>query len=400
MRFYVFTEQPYAAAWDLPTDSLRVSLESSHCDPVLAADYYHQHIDEWQLADELGLDIFVNEHHSTATCITASCSVTLAILARVTKNARLLALGMPIAHRADLVRTAEEFAMIDVISRGRLDMGLVKGVPYEIVPSNTNPAHLAARFWEAHDFIIKALSTTDGPFSWEGRFYDYRNVNIWPRPWQQPLPPVWISANSLSSIAPIASRGHVLGTVMSGYGAKTLFEEYRRAWFAEGRSGPFPMDRLCYTAFVAVGRSEREGFARGHEVGSYLRTSGIVREPFNDPPGYAPAPLLARMVAQRGLGGGPPPLLSKAGRPLGSYGSASVQDLIDGGLMFAGTPDQVFDQFVDFYETVGGFGRLNIVTHAGSMGYNDVAENLRLFAQEVAPRINAYVERSPERLVA
>ena len=49
--------------------------------------------------------------------------------------------------------------MLDVISRGRIEMGFVKGVPFEISPANTNPADLMERFWEAHDLILKAMTT-------------------------------------------------------------------------------------------------------------------------------------------------------------------------------------------------------------------------------------------------
>ena len=101
---------------------------------------------------------------------------------KTTKRVRLLGLGIPIANRPDPLRVAEECAMIDVISRGRLDMGFIKGVPYEIVPSNARPVRIMDRFWEAHDLILKAMTTHDGPFSWEGEHFQYRSVNIWPRP--------------------------------------------------------------------------------------------------------------------------------------------------------------------------------------------------------------------------
>ena len=83
--------------------------------------------------------------------------------------------------------------MLDVISRGRVEMGFVKGAPFEVTPANSNPADLMTRFWEAHDLILKAMTTHDGPFNWEGRYFQYRQVNVWPRPWQQPHPPVWLT---------------------------------------------------------------------------------------------------------------------------------------------------------------------------------------------------------------
>jgi alkanesulfonate monooxygenase SsuD/methylene tetrahydromethanopterin reductase-like flavin-dependent oxidoreductase (luciferase family) len=185
MRIYHFTEQAYPEAWSEPS-SLRVTLPHSHCDPVVAADLFHRYHDEWMLADELGLDIMVNEHHATATCMSASANVTLGILARTTKRARLLALGIPLANRPDPLRIAEELSMVDVISRGRLEMGFVKGVPYEVPVANSNPVRMMDRLWEAHDFILKAMTTQDGPFNWEGEHFHYRNVNIWPRPCRAP----------------------------------------------------------------------------------------------------------------------------------------------------------------------------------------------------------------------
>src|SRR3981189_2835720 len=176
MRVFNFTEHPRPDAWNLGFDSLRVNLPNRLCEPQVAADLYHRYYDEWMLADELGFDIMVNEHHSTATCLSASCNVTLAILARITRRARLLALGVPLANRNDPLRIAEELAMIDVISRGRLIMGFVKGVPFEVPVANSNPVRMMDRLWESHDFIVRAMTHRDGPFYWEGRYFQYRHV--------------------------------------------------------------------------------------------------------------------------------------------------------------------------------------------------------------------------------
>jgi alkanesulfonate monooxygenase SsuD/methylene tetrahydromethanopterin reductase-like flavin-dependent oxidoreductase (luciferase family) len=158
MRVYQFTEQPYPDAWNDHEGSLRVNLPNRKCEPTIAADLFHRYYDEWLLADELGLDIMLNEHHQTATCMSSTVVVGLSVLARQTKRARLLVLGYPIGHRQDPLRVAEELATIDVISRGRLDMGIIKGVPYEFPCSNQNPVGVMDRFWEAHDFILKAMT--------------------------------------------------------------------------------------------------------------------------------------------------------------------------------------------------------------------------------------------------
>jgi alkanesulfonate monooxygenase SsuD/methylene tetrahydromethanopterin reductase-like flavin-dependent oxidoreductase (luciferase family) len=198
MRIYHFSEEPYPDAWGAERPSLRITLPNEICDPDVAHRLYNRYIDEWMLADELGFDIMLNEHHSTATCLTASASIILSILARVTKRARLLVLGVPIGNRPDPIRVAEEMSMIDVISKGRLEFGMIKGVPYDIEPANSNAVSLMPRFWEAHDLIVKAMTTTTGPFSFEGDYFHYRNINIWPRPYQQPRPPIWIPSQGSS----------------------------------------------------------------------------------------------------------------------------------------------------------------------------------------------------------
>ncbi len=216
MRVYHFSEHPYPNAWDDPHGYLRVNLPNRALDPKIAADLFHRYHDEYLLADELGLDLMLNEHHQTATCMNATSIVSLSIMARQSKRGRILILGYPIGHRPDPMRAAEELATIDVISHGRLDMGFVKGVPYEFAPSNANPVGVMDRFWESHDFIIKAMTTHDGPFNWEGEHFHYRQVNLWPRPWQQPHPPVWSTTASKSNARVLGERGYVIAVLGSG----------------------------------------------------------------------------------------------------------------------------------------------------------------------------------------
>lgn len=387
MRVFCFTEQPYPDAWDLGFDSLRVNLPNRLCDPKVAADLYHRYYDEWMLADELGFDIMVNEHHSTATCLSASCNLTLGILARITKHARLLALGVPLANRTDPLRIAEELSMIDVISRGRLLMGFVKGVPFEVPVANSNPVRMMDRLWESHDFIIKAMASRDGPFNWEGQYFQYRNVNIWPRPWQQPHPEVWITATSLRSAGPIAERGLVLATFLTGYKTRDLFRRYHQGWRLR-RNLPVPQDRLAYLALGAIANTESEAHRRAAEVARYVTTTGIVAEPFRNPPGYATIEDNAKMLRQTGRA--PRLVPTRDGRAINITGQPSVCDLIDAGLMFAGTPDQVFRQIVDFEQASGGFRNLLLMLQGGALNHADTVDTLTLFGREVLPRLREY----------
>ncbi len=399
MKVWHFSEMAYPQAWDKAYDmgTFRVEVPNQYYDPKVGADVYHRHYDEFQLCDELGINIMLNEHHSTLTCLNPSVVVSMSILSRITKHVRLLSLGSPIANRPDPVRVAEEMAMIDVISRGRLEMGLVKGAPYEIAPANSNPGRLMERFWEAHDLILKALSTHDGPFNWEGEHYHYRKVNIWPRPWQEPHPPVWITGLSPGTGRAVAERGHVVAALLSGGIAHGLFDAYREraaelGWVA-------PPDRFAYCALVGVGHSEQEGVRRADEVAGYIRTASIVSEPFQNPPGYNAAAANAAKLRQ-GPTSGIPAVHLPDGRTV-DITKGSVQDFIDSGTVFAGTPDQVFEQIVRFNEQVGGLGNLIIMGQGGTLGYHDTCENLRLFAEEVMPRLldikmpeNRYADRA------
>jgi alkanesulfonate monooxygenase SsuD/methylene tetrahydromethanopterin reductase-like flavin-dependent oxidoreductase (luciferase family) len=384
MRVFQFTEQPYPDVWNDHNGSLRVNLPNRKLDPVRAADLFHRYYDEWQIADGLGLDIMLNEHHSTATCMSAACVIGLSVLSRITTRARLLVLGYPIANRPDPLRAAEELATIDVISRGRLEMGFVRGVPQEVAIANLNPVFQSDRFWEAHDFIMKALTSHDEPFNWESENFNYRHVNIWPRPYQQPHPPVWSTTGSTFTAKKLGGYGYVMATLGTGYDTRRIYDAYRQG-YAEKRGGAMPgADRFAYLGLVAVGSNEAEARRRGELIASYPRSSSIVFAPFRNPPGYLSIEDNVRILK----GEGKPRSFTKDGRVV-EMAKGSVQDLIDAGVMFCGTPDQVYEQIADFVEHCGGMGNLLMMGHAGPMSHDDTVENLTLFAQEVLPRLKA-----------
>jgi alkanesulfonate monooxygenase SsuD/methylene tetrahydromethanopterin reductase-like flavin-dependent oxidoreductase (luciferase family) len=381
MRVYHFTEQPYPDAWNDHDGSLRVNLPNQKCDPQVAADLYHRFYDEWLLADDLGFDIMLNEHHQTATCMSATVVVPLAILARQTRRARLLVLGYPIGHRPDPLRVTEELSTIDVISRGRLEMGFVKGVPYEFPCSNQNPVGVMDKFWEAHDFIIKAMASHDGPFNWEGQFFHYRNVNIWPRPWQQPHPPIWSTTGNPDNARMLGQRGYVMAVLGSGYKTRPLYDAYREGYVSRWKSEP-AADRFAYLGLVAVAASEAEARRRGALVAEYLRSGGIVAPPFRNPPGYLSIEENVGML----IGRARERTLTRDGRAI-DMRAASIQDLIDAAILFCGTPDQVHEQITTFADYAGGLGHLLSMGQAGFLSHADTVDSLTLFGKEVLPRL-------------
>ncbi len=394
MRVYQFSEQAYYPTWNDHSGSLRVILPNRKCDPRVAADLFHRYYDEYQLCDELGIDIMLNEHHQTATCMSSSVVIGLAVLARATKKARLLVLGYPIGHRPDPLRVAEELSTIDVISRGRLDMGFIKGIPYEFPASNRNPTELMDRFWEAHDFIIKAMTTHDGTFNWEGEFFHYRQVNVWPRLWQEPHPPIWSTTGSSTQARVLGERGYVMATLGTGFGTRKLYDAYRKGYV--GKFGRAPgADRFAYLGLVAVAHDKEEARKRGDLIAGYLRTSAIVHVPFRNPPGYVSVEDNARMLR----GEAPPRGFTKDGRAINIH-ATSVDDLIDAGILFCGTPDEVYDQIVAFCEHCGGMGNLLMMGQAGFLTHEQTVDNLTLFSREVLPRLKAYQQPDAEAAAA
>jgi alkanesulfonate monooxygenase SsuD/methylene tetrahydromethanopterin reductase-like flavin-dependent oxidoreductase (luciferase family) len=163
-------------------------------DPEHGSKLLNQYLDEKVYTDQelLNFDgVMLNEHHGTPFCLGAVMDVEAAALAAKTKRVKIVLLGNPAATVANQLRLAEELAMIDLISGGRLVSGWVRGAGSEQFANNTNPALNRELFEESVDFIIKAW-TTPGPFRHEGKRLHFRHVNPWVLPLQKPHPPFWI----------------------------------------------------------------------------------------------------------------------------------------------------------------------------------------------------------------
>jgi alkanesulfonate monooxygenase SsuD/methylene tetrahydromethanopterin reductase-like flavin-dependent oxidoreductase (luciferase family) len=163
-----------------------------------------------------------------------------------------------------------------------------------------------------------------------------------------------------------------------------IFEAYRKSAAEAGR--PMTPQRLAYMALIGVGDTREEGRRRADQILDYSRTSGIVAPQFMNPPGYAS--VLQSAQALRVSSGG-----FRAGRIQSRDGRAidprkmTVDEAIDAGLSFAGTPDDVFDQLRAFYDHVGGFGHLLMMGQGGLLSHEETVANLTLFSKAVLPRL-------------
>ena len=344
----------------VPAAGGRIRIDPRHAaQPQLrsgkGAALYDRYIDEWRIAEDEGLEIMLNEHHQTATCVDPAAPIVLGALARLTKKARLLILGNPVANRRQPVRVAEEMAMVDILSKGRLECGFVRGVPYEVLPANSNPVRMNERQWEAIDLIVKAWTHHDGPFSHEGRFFHHRNVNIWPRPYQQPHPPIWVSTTTPSGAQRVGARGYVQATFLTGFEeTRAIFRRLPRG-LARSRPRPRRADQPPRLCGARLRRRHRGKDAHaGAEKLLWYMTANKVPPHFSYPPGYMPLP----------------PRSILRGAALDQHAAiadnATVDKAIEAGIMFAGTPDQVYRQIKKLYDHVGGFGHLLIMGQAGS----------------------------------
>ena len=393
---YPFVPREVLAA----ADSVRGSLPNRYCDPRIAADLFEEVIDEFLLCDELGVNVLAIEHHAGINSLLGANPMLVGILARQTRKARILSLGTLVSLREDPVRVAEEYATADIISRGRLDIGFVKSGGTEMPSANANPVRNEERYWEAIDLIKKALSSHDGPFSWEGKHFTHRHVNIWPPPYQRPHPRMWSATGDPKSAAEVGRRGMTHVLVLRGVeGTRRAYAAHRQAR-AEAGLPPVTTDNFAYAAFVYVGDTEEEGREVGSKLLWFLNTS-LKSAPQHSRflPGVSP-PEAAPQVWRdrpRGNGSGGAPNLTSAEKGVAPSAqqnarrlmSIGTEEAMAMGILFVGNPDSVHRQIMEFYDKVGGFGHLSLVGRSGFMTHAESEKGIRLFAKEVLPRLKA-----------
>ncbi len=382
MRSWYFSEQSYYPAWDEYAGPPKITSPASAVNSETAHQLLMDYFAECRLCDELGIDIMVNEHHATYTCMSVSCMVTLGILAAQTKNSRLLALGIPLLSRMDPFRIAEEIAYVDTISRGRLEVGLIKGSAFEIYISNTQPVESTQRYWEAHELVRQALSHRSGPFSYESDHFNYRYVNVIPPAYQTPHPRMWLTTLSTNTAIEAARRDMVLGITAVAPVARKSYPLYKEEYLkTHGR--PAPIDRLAYLCYVAVARDEKTAIERGEKILKFVEASERIENRFLNPPGILPPKDNARFLRAHETTTHRTKTLPD-GTPLSTPPTAREQ--IINNVLFAGTPDQVYEQISTFFESVGAFGNL-LIQMGGTMTHDEICDSLTLYGTEVQPRL-------------
>jgi alkanesulfonate monooxygenase SsuD/methylene tetrahydromethanopterin reductase-like flavin-dependent oxidoreductase (luciferase family) len=192
MKVFVFDLLAYDANLDHLKEGgpeLPYPLAKRHFDARTAVRTYEEHLDAWEALDRFGYDgVGFNEHHSSPYGLMNSPNLMAASAAQRTKRLKLLIYGNLLPLHEPL-RLAEELAMLDCLSNGRLISGFARGIPREYQVHNVPLADSRARFEEAYDIITRAWS--EEVFSYQGKFWSYQDVALWPRPVQTP-PPIWM----------------------------------------------------------------------------------------------------------------------------------------------------------------------------------------------------------------
>ena len=260
---------------------------------------------------------------------------------------------------------------------------------------NANPVNNVERYWEAIDLIKKALSHHDGPFSWEGKHFTHRHVNIWPRPWQHPHPRMWSATGDPETAAEVGRRGMVHVLVLRGpEGTRRAYAAHRKAR-AEAGLPKVTTDNFAYAAFVYVGDTDEEGLRVGSKLLWFLHTSLKSAPQYSKfLPGSAPPHAAPQIYRTAPAGGAAPVSLVNAEKGVASAGqnaarltSLTAEQATAQGIFFAGNPDTVYKQVMEFYDKVGGFGHLSLVGRSGFMTHAESEKSIRLFSKEVLPRL-------------
>ena len=378
MKLELFHLMPYR---DLPEDfaeryrSVWVDVPSHLFDATRAHQMYSDTLDELELGASVGYDgICVNEHHQNAYGLMPSPNIMAACLARRTTRAKLVILGNVLTLYDHPLRVAEEIAMLDVITGGRVVSGQVVGTGNEFFSYNVNPTYARERFREAHELIVKAW-TEPGPFAWEGEHYRFRYVNVWPKPFQQPHPPIWIpGSGSQETIQWVAERRYtymVLPT-LAPYAVRAQAAELFRA----------ACERVGYTA-----RHDQIGWGMGVYVAEtdaraveeyephfwyYARNLIPNRETFNSPPGHASIRSMLGLLERR-----------RRSRP-GDF--RTWAEIEKAGYVVVGSPATVRDRLKEIARTTG-LGTLVPNFSVGDVPHHLTRKSMELFAREVMPAL-------------
>jgi alkanesulfonate monooxygenase SsuD/methylene tetrahydromethanopterin reductase-like flavin-dependent oxidoreductase (luciferase family) len=399
MKLCMFHLMPYR---DLPAD-YEQRYNASHIEPiwfdVADADkvgaYYNATLDEMLHAAKAGMHgLCTNQHHQNVYGFMANPSLMGSVLARGTagQNIAIIQLGSTLPSTTPPTRIAEEYAMLDCISGGRLVAGFPTGLPSDVTLSNgVVPIEQRERYREALALVTKAWSARE-LFAWNGKYYQLGMVNLWPRPIQQPHPPIWIPGAGVSATAEyVVDHDHCF-CHLSYYGLKSAEEVSDRYWETCARKGRDDNPhRYSFLQLIGVAETDAEAERIYGPHAEYFFNKLLYNAPQ-----YQQIPGCLEYEGMRSA-------LRGTIRSSINLRELKAKDFFERGFVVVGSPKNVCEKLLDGVKRLR-IGHLLTLLHFGSMPTDVCKANIDLFAREVLPHLaplwdDKYEDRWwPERL--
>jgi alkanesulfonate monooxygenase SsuD/methylene tetrahydromethanopterin reductase-like flavin-dependent oxidoreductase (luciferase family) len=401
MKVCMFHLMPYR---DLP-DDFEKRYNASHIEPIWfdvadpdkVGQYYNATLDEMLYAANAGMHgLCTNQHHQNVYGFMANPSIMGGVLARATngQNVAIIQLGSTLPSTTPPTRIAEEYAMLDCISGGRLVAGFPTGLPSDVTLSNgVVPIEQRERYREAFALVTKAWSARE-TFAWNGKYYQLGMVNLWPRPIQQPHPPIWIPGAGISATAEyVVDHDHCF-CHLSYYGLKSAEEVSDRYWETCARKGRDDNPhRYSFLQLIGVAPTDAEAERIYGPHAEYFFNKLLYNAPQ-----YQQIPGCLEYEGMRSA-------LRGTIRSSINLRQLKAKDFFERGFVVVGSPKTVREKLLDGVKRLR-IGHLLTLLHFGSMPTDVCKANIDLFAREVLPHLapqwdDEYEDRWwPERLRA
>jgi len=351
-----------------------ISLPNEYYDPALGQRTMDDFVDLVRNAERLGFDgILHSEHHNTPIGISAQAMVSTAYLAAETERILLAAVGPILNAYLSPIRLAEEVALVDMLSNGRLIFGLPMGIGAQYHSYGLpNPAVARARFREAHDLLLRAF-TEPGPFAFEGEFFHVPYVNLWPKPVQTPHPPIWIpAAGSQETLAMCAKFRHTYQIVGGSreVNARNV-KRFRDLCEQEGYTSE--PHQVAAVSLIHVAETDKQARLEA-EAHLGWQMQNFLRSTFQDsfPPGHVSETSL-RATA-----------LATGGYRNRDFSDTTYDEMLAAGMLF-GSPETVTERLEELVEEIDA-GRVILMFDHGSTPRWMIDKSMTLFAEQIMPR--------------
>jgi alkanesulfonate monooxygenase SsuD/methylene tetrahydromethanopterin reductase-like flavin-dependent oxidoreductase (luciferase family) len=319
---------------------------------------YEEMIERLQCVEEMGFDwVSFSEHHYSPRIMTPNPILSATYVGARLHKIAIAVLG-PIVPQVNPVRIAEEFAMLDNLTQGRLRVGLLRGTTNEMLTYGLKPEEARERTTEGMELILKAW-TEPQPFGWQGRHFQFRTVSVWPRPLQKPYPPTYALGTSRESCEFAASHHIGLGASFAPYDLVCGATRYYREKCAAHGWEPAP-EQIVYRANIVIAKTDEEA----QETLRARRGAGVfpMRPTVNEALLKLDPRNVAGVLTDRQATGGQP-------------------------TTFIGSPDTIVEQVKRCRDEMGN-GVIDFFFQTAYAGGPDVLmRSLDLFADQVLPRI-------------